>query len=90
MNTPQIKGLLARGFLATSLLTTSQLLCAANFVVQDIEVNGLERVTAGTVLNYIPANVGEAFDDANSADIIRSLYQTGLFEDVLISRRGNI
>jgi len=90
MNTPQIKGLLARGFLASSLLTTSQLLCAANFVVQDIEVNGLERVTAGTVLNYIPANVGEAFDDANSADIIRSLYQTGLFEDVIISRRGNI
>ena len=90
MNTPQIKGLLARGFLASSLLTTSQLLCAANFVVQDIEVKGLERVTAGTVLNYIPASVGEAFDDANSADIIRSLYQTGLFEDVLISRRGNI
>jgi outer membrane protein insertion porin family len=85
MNTPLVKGLLA-----TSLLTASQLLWSANFVVQDIEVNGLERVTAGTVLNYIPANVGEAFDDANSSDVIRSLYQTGLFEDVVISRRGNI
>lgn len=85
MNTPIVKGLLAG-----SLLTLSQLSWAANFVVQDIEVNGLERVTAGTVLNYIPANVGESFDDATSPDVIRSLYQTGLFEDVKLSRRGNI
>ena len=85
MNTPMVKGLLA-----SSLLTLSQGIWAASFVVQDIEVNGLERVTAGTVLNYIPANVGEAFDEVTSPDVIRSLYQTGLFEDVKLSRRGNI
>lgn len=85
MNTPIVKGLLAG-----SLLTLSQFSSAASFVVQDIEVNGLERVTAGTVLNYIPTNIGESFDDSTSPDVIRSLYQTGLFEDVKLSRRGNI
>ena len=85
MNTPIVKSVLA-----SSLLTLSQFSWAANFVVQDIEVNGLERVTAGTVLNYIPTNVGESFDDAASPDVIRSLYQTGLFEDVKVLRRGNI
>ena len=85
MNTPIVKGLLV-----SSLLTVTQASWAASFVVRDIEVNGLSRVTAGTVLNYIPITVGETFDDATSPDIIRSLYQTGLFEDVTLSRRGNI
>ncbi len=85
MNMPITKSLLV-----SSLLALSQTSWAASFIIQDIEVNGLERVTAGTVLNYIPATVGEMFDDANSPDVIRSLYQTGLFEDVNLSRRGNI
>ncbi|MGB5600583.1 MAG: hypothetical protein WBM66_17805, partial [Thiothrix litoralis] len=62
------------------LLAVSQAAWAAAFVVRDIEVNGLERVAAGTVLNYLPARVGEQFNDAKSADAIRALFQTGLFE----------
>jgi len=51
---------------------------------------GLERVAAGTVLNYLPARVGEPFNDAKSADAIRALSQTGLFEDVQLGRRGDV
>jgi outer membrane protein insertion porin family len=76
--------------LAGCLLVATQTVAAANFVVQDIEVNGLERVAAGTVLSNIPANIGETFNDSQSADVMRSLYQTGLFEDVKLSRRGNV
>ncbi len=72
------------------LLAVSQVAWAAAFVVRDIEVNGLERVAAGTVLNYLPARVGEQFNDAKSADAIRSLFQTGLFEDVQLGRRGDV
>lgn len=72
------------------LLAASQSVWAAAFVVRDIQVNGLERVAAGTVLNYLPARVGQAFDDNRSADAIRSLYQTGLFEDVQLARQGDV
>lgn len=72
------------------LLAVSQAVWAAAFVVRDIEVNGLERVAAGTVLNYLPARVGEQFDDRQSADAIRALFQTGLFEDVQLNRRGDV
>ncbi|WP_028488130.1 outer membrane protein assembly factor BamA [Thiothrix lacustris] len=72
------------------LLAVSQAAWAAAFVVRDIEVNGLERVAAGTVLNYLPARVGEQFNDAKSADAIRALFQTGLFDDVQLGRRGDV
>lgn len=82
----QILGISALG----CLLAVSQTAWAAAFVVRDIEVNGLERVAAGTVLNYLPARVGEQFDDRQSADAIRALFQTGLFEDVQLGRRGYV
>jgi outer membrane protein insertion porin family len=72
------------------LLAVSQAAWAAAFVVRDIEVNGLERVAAGTVLNYLPARVGEPFNDTKSADAIRALFQTGLFDDVQLGRRGDV
>ena len=48
---------------ASCLVVLSQTAWAAGFVVRDIEVNGLERVPAGTVLNYLPARIGQAFDE---------------------------
>lgn len=72
------------------LLAVSHTVLAAAFVVRDIEVNGLERVAAGTVLNYLPARVGEPFDDRQSAEAIRALFQTGLFDDVQLGRRGDV
>lgn len=76
--------------LAGCLLVASQSVWAAGFVVRDIEINGLERVSAGTVLSNIPTSVGEQFDDSQSSDILRSLYQTGLFDDVKLARRNNV
>ena len=74
---------------AGSLLVASQSAVAASFVVRDIQVNGLQRVQSSTVLNYLPAQVGEPFDDNNAPAAIRALYQTGLFEDVQLGRQGN-
>ncbi len=76
--------------IASSLLAVSPSVFAASFVVRDIQVSGLERIQADTVLNYLPARVGQPFDDSRSADAIRSLYQTGLFDDVQLSRQGDV
>ncbi|MEH6456781.1 MAG: outer membrane protein assembly factor BamA [Cocleimonas sp.] len=63
---------------------------ADSFILTDVQVSGLERITAGTVLSNVPVSVGEKFDDSMTANLVRSLYKTGFFEDVNVSRRGNV
>ena len=63
---------------------------AQSFVVQDIEVEGLERIAPGTVFTYLPLKVGDEFEEKRSAEVIRALYRTGFFENVELRRRDDV
>ncbi len=63
---------------------------AENFVVSDIRVEGLQRISAGTVFAAMPLNVGDQIDADVIANTIRSLFQTGNFDDVRIAHEGNV
>lgn len=76
--------------LAGCMLALSQGVWAESFILKDVRVSGLERVAAGTVLSNVPVRVGERFDDRMTANIVRSLYKTGLFDDVRISKQANV
>lgn len=58
------------------------------FVVEDIKVEGLQRVSSGTVFNYLPIKVGDEVDDEVAREAIKTLFGTGFFEDVALSRDG--
>lgn len=60
------------------------------FVVEDIRVDGLRRVTAGTVFGAIPVNVGDEISTRGIQQIVRALFQTGSFDDVQVGRDGNV
>lgn len=60
------------------------------FVVKDIRVDGIQRVDAGTVFNYLPVKVGEQFTDAQAAEAIQRLYATGFFSDVKIDTINDV
>ncbi|HEX5489261.1 MAG TPA: outer membrane protein assembly factor BamA [Rhodanobacteraceae bacterium] len=60
------------------------------FTVQDIRIEGLQRIAAGTVLSYLPVQPGQTFDDATAQKSIRDLFKTGFFSDVELERQGNI
>ncbi len=60
-----------------------------SFVVKEIRVEGLERISVGTVLNYLPLEVGETLDAKRSAAVIRALFKTGFFDDVSLARDGD-
>ncbi len=60
------------------------------FVIEDIRVVGLQRVTAGAVYVALPVRVGDRMNDQTSAAAIQDLYATGLFDDVQLSRDGGI
>lgn len=76
-------------FIAASLIVvlfTSTQVYADSFVIKDIRINGLQRITAGAVFNGISVKVGEGFDDERSEDVIRELFQMGFFSDVNIDK----
>ena len=52
------------------------------FVVQDIRIEGLQRVEAGSVFAYLPIKQGDTFTDEKASEAIRALYATGFFRDV--------
>jgi len=59
------------------------------FIVKDIQVTGLQRISVGTVFNYLPVNVGEKLLQKNIAPAIRALFKTGFFKDIKMQREGN-
>lgn len=59
------------------------------FVIQNIRVNGLQRIEVGTVFNYLPVKVGDTMDNEKSDEIIKKLYTTGFFKDIRIEEQGN-
>jgi outer membrane protein insertion porin family len=60
------------------------------FTVSDIRVDGLQRISAGTVFTYLPIERGDTIDQTREAEAIRALYKTGFFEDVRLGRQGDI
>ena len=52
---------------------------AQEFVIEDIRVEGLQRLTPGTVFNYLPLEVGDTFNPAVSAEAVSALFKTGFF-----------
>lgn len=86
----KIRKALVVSLCCSSLLgVSSQTIAAGEFVVRSIKVTGLQRVSTGTVLNYIPVQVGEEISSTNTAQIIRALYETGFFQSVSLEKQGN-
>jgi len=63
---------------------------AAEFIVKDIKVEGVQRLSPGTVFNYLPVTIGDRFDQEKSRTAIRALFKTGLFNDVSLEQNNNV
>src|ERR1700741_1218440 len=70
-------------------LSLGQATSDADFTVGDIRVEGLQRVSEGTVYNYLPINIGDHLSPQRVREAIRALYATGFFRDVQMRRDGN-
>ncbi len=58
------------------------------FTVGDIRVEGLQRISEGTVYNYLPVNIGDRLSRQRRVEAIKALYATGFFRDIELRRDG--
>ena len=58
------------------------------FTVGNIRVEGLQRISEGTVFNYLPINIGDRLDRRRIDEALKAIYATGFFRDVQLRRDG--
>lgn len=76
---------------AASLVLVAQAAWALQpFKVQDIRVDGLQRVEPGTIFASLPLHIGDEYTDEKGAAAIRALFALGLFKDVKLEAQGNV
>ncbi|MDT0497258.1 outer membrane protein assembly factor BamA [Algiphilus sp. W345] len=59
------------------------------FTIRDIRAEGLSRLDLGTVLTYLPVQVGDQLNEQTARQSVRALYGSGLFQDVSLSSEGD-
>ena len=62
----------------------------SGFIVRDIRVEGLERVSKGALFAHLPIDVGERFTPDLTPRLIQSLYASGFFDDIRIGHDGDV
>lgn len=63
---------------------------AQNFVIEDIQIDGLQRISSGIVFGLLPVGIGDLVSDQVPAQIIRAITGSEYFEDVEVAREGNV
>ena len=76
-------------FFALLALLPLSSMAAGDFVVKDMRVEGLQRISEGTVFNYLPINIGDTVDGIRIGEAIRALYGQNLFDDIEMRRDGD-
>lgn len=58
--------------------------------IKSIEINGLNTISRGTVLSYLPLEVGDDYNQQSSSEIISALYKTDFFKDIEVSQNNQV
>jgi len=77
-------------YLLLMLIVVSGSVSAYDFRIGDIRVDGLQRISEGNVFSFIPIEVGDVLTPTLGRSTIRDLHQTGFFDDIRLSRAGDL
>ena len=78
-----------RKILYLSILLLPTFLFSSSWVIEDIRISGLQRVSAGSVFSEIPFSIGDSISKEEIVEISKSIFATGQFDDIQIGRDGN-
>ena len=60
-----------------------------SWVVDDIRITGLQRVSAGSIFAVMPIGLGDEINEESFKEIALSIFETGKFDDIKLGRDGN-
>jgi len=60
-----------------------------SWVIDDIRITGLQRVSAGSVFAVMPLGLGDVIDTEKFKEVTLSIFETGKFDDIKLGRDGN-
>ncbi|QYN47528.1 outer membrane protein assembly factor BamA [Gilliamella sp. ESL0405] len=83
------KLLIASLLFSTTAVYSSNAFCMDDFVVKDIKFEGLQRVTVGAAMLEMPIQIGDYVNESDLGHIIKSLYSSGNFDNITVSRDGD-
>lgn len=63
---------------------------ADTFTVSDIRIDGLRRISPGSVFAVLQIKIGDSADESSVGRALRNVYKTGYFQDAEILRDGNV
>ena len=76
--------------LVSAMAMVQQAYAADEFIARDIRIDGLVRLTPATVSAMLPMNSGDRLTDPMIAEAIRSLYASGLFDDIKSYKENDV
>ena len=68
--------------LVSAMAVVQQAYAADEFLARDIRIDGLVRLTPASIYSMLPINSGDRVSDPMIAEAIRTLYASGLFDDI--------
>ena len=71
-------------------LAVSQVVMAASFTIEDINIDGLQRLSSSQAFAQLPLKVGDTADERSLAYATRSMFKSGYFEDIQLEQEGNV
>tara|TARA_B100000902_G_C27149039_1_gene832726 strand:+ start:449 stop:799 length:351 start_codon:yes stop_codon:yes gene_type:complete len=80
-----VKSFLKKNFLNIAvwlLVFPMATLSSEEFIVKDIKIEGLEKISEGALLNYLPVNIGDNLDESRIQESVRSVYSSGFFKKI--------
>jgi len=72
------------------LLLLTNIALAESFTIKDIRVEGLQRISAGTVFNFLAVKVGDKMTDKDAESIIRALFKSKYFNNVEVEQQDGV
>ena len=68
---------------------TQKISSEESWVVNDIRISGLQRVSAGSVFNVMPIAIGDTVNVYELQTTAKTIFKTGQFDDIQLGREGN-
>ena len=81
---------LKRILIFTIILSSSSFVVSEEaWIVEDIRISGLQRISAGSIFSNIPVTIGDKVALEDIQNISKSIFATGNFDDIQIGRDGS-